>query len=402
MLHPHLFNGARAPRTGRRPPGQLPGPGAGGSRRAGRRLVSRIVAGVLAVISALMALGLVGIAVMLGVMHGSFHWVLVAVPAVAVVIALIGAYIASRPAELRRLRGHPRAAGSRRARPAHRGRRPWPMSNAGLSPQERLAISRRALVNHLQGELPSRRCGLRRAPDGVRRASLLDGIDWAPMARNVARHWWQRHPANAVGRPGAAGARALRARAAAQAGGDGGGGGCAGGADAPWRLLSASALAATLLKTSDVAGVVNTLMQRRNSPTKGSSMTKQANSHAPSTRHLQLDQAAIDAAAKQPGRRRRDAELRPLARRHRQAAERRAGHRAGLHPALQAPLLHRQRRAVAGHRRGVPGARERGDGACRQDRRAHRAARRRARLRARDPAGAQPRRLRRVAPTCRP
>ncbi|HSV57448.1 MAG TPA: phage holin family protein [Variovorax sp.] len=66
----------------------------------GRRLVGRIIAGVLAVISALMALGLVGIAVMLGVMHGSFHWVLVAVPGVAVVVALIGAYIATRPADL--------------------------------------------------------------------------------------------------------------------------------------------------------------------------------------------------------------------------------------------------------------------------------------------------------------
>ena len=65
---------------------------------AGRRFVSRIVAGVMAVISAMMALGLVGIAVMLGVMHGRLHWVLVAVPGVAVVVALIGAYIASRPA----------------------------------------------------------------------------------------------------------------------------------------------------------------------------------------------------------------------------------------------------------------------------------------------------------------
>jgi hypothetical protein len=64
---------------------------------AGRRLVSRIVAGVLAVISALMAIGLVGIAVMLGVLHGSFHWVLVAVPGAALVIAGICAWLAARP-----------------------------------------------------------------------------------------------------------------------------------------------------------------------------------------------------------------------------------------------------------------------------------------------------------------
>lgn len=65
---------------------------------AGKRLVARIVAGVLAAISALMALGLIGIAVMLGVIHG-FHWVLVVVPAVAVVVAAVGAYIAARPAD---------------------------------------------------------------------------------------------------------------------------------------------------------------------------------------------------------------------------------------------------------------------------------------------------------------
>ena len=68
---------------------------------AGRGLVTRIVAGVLAVISALMALGLIGIAVMLGVMHNRFEWVLVAVPAVAVVIAVAAGYYASRPAEFR-------------------------------------------------------------------------------------------------------------------------------------------------------------------------------------------------------------------------------------------------------------------------------------------------------------
>lgn len=62
-----------------------------------RRLVARIIAGVLAAISAMMALGLIGIAVMLGVLHGTFHWVLVAVPAVAVLVAVVAGYFASRP-----------------------------------------------------------------------------------------------------------------------------------------------------------------------------------------------------------------------------------------------------------------------------------------------------------------
>lgn len=64
---------------------------------ATKRVVARIIAGVLAAVSAMLALGLIGMAVMLGVLHGSFHWVLVAVPGVAVVVAAAAGYYASRP-----------------------------------------------------------------------------------------------------------------------------------------------------------------------------------------------------------------------------------------------------------------------------------------------------------------
>jgi hypothetical protein len=64
---------------------------------AGRGLVARIVAGVVAAASAMLALGLIGVAVLMGVLHGSFHWVLVAVPGVALAIAGICAWVASRP-----------------------------------------------------------------------------------------------------------------------------------------------------------------------------------------------------------------------------------------------------------------------------------------------------------------
>lgn len=67
------------------------------SAQAGRGLVARIVAGVLAAASAMLALGLIGVAVLLGVLHGSFHWVLVAVPGVAVLIAALCAWYAARP-----------------------------------------------------------------------------------------------------------------------------------------------------------------------------------------------------------------------------------------------------------------------------------------------------------------
>ena len=69
------------------------------SSEAGRGLVARIVAGVLAAASVMLALGLIGVAVLLGVLHGSFHWVLVAVPAVAVVIAAVCGWYATRPSQ---------------------------------------------------------------------------------------------------------------------------------------------------------------------------------------------------------------------------------------------------------------------------------------------------------------
>ncbi len=68
--------------------------------QAGRSVLARTIAGVLAVVSAMLALGLIGIAVMLGMLYGSFHWVLVIVPGVAILIAVIAGYMASRPAQV--------------------------------------------------------------------------------------------------------------------------------------------------------------------------------------------------------------------------------------------------------------------------------------------------------------
>lgn len=66
---------------------------------AGRSLVRRAVAGVTAAVSAMLALGLIGTAIMLGVLHDRFHWVLVIVPGVAVVVAAIAARVATQPTE---------------------------------------------------------------------------------------------------------------------------------------------------------------------------------------------------------------------------------------------------------------------------------------------------------------
>ena len=65
--------------------------------QASRGLIARVIAGVLAVVSVLLALGLAGVAIMLGSVNGSFHWALILVPGVALLIAAIAAYVAMKP-----------------------------------------------------------------------------------------------------------------------------------------------------------------------------------------------------------------------------------------------------------------------------------------------------------------
>lgn len=63
----------------------------------GRGIAAKVIAGLVALVSATLALGLTGVAIMLGALHGSFHWVLVAVPGVALLVAAICAWVAVRP-----------------------------------------------------------------------------------------------------------------------------------------------------------------------------------------------------------------------------------------------------------------------------------------------------------------
>lgn len=93
---------------------------------------------------------------------------------------------------------------------------------SGLTPQERLALSRRALVRELHGGQETR--------DRQERAAFADGETdandagaafegqrahgarpsgrggrngnarlWTSVARSMAERWWRRHPAHAVG-----------------------------------------------------------------------------------------------------------------------------------------------------------------------------------------------------------
>eukprot|EP01035_Chromulina_nebulosa_P058738 gene58738-80443_t len=165
--------------------------------QAGRGLVARIVAGVLAAASAMLALGLIGVAVLLGVLHGSFHWVLVAVPGVAVVIAAFCAWYATRPS------------------PSHGFDDLRSQLEADL--QQRLALSRRALVRQLNGGgEDAHDAFLNHAPASAADDDLeyahhdaaqaghaerhqpngAGGGVWVPLARSIVQRWWRRHPAH--------------------------------------------------------------------------------------------------------------------------------------------------------------------------------------------------------------
>jgi len=146
-----------------------------------------------------------------------------------------------------------------------------PIDRNALTAQQRLAISRRALVNALNGgtppELPSR---TRLHPSGPTTpghglSGFLNKFEWAAVGRKVVERWWRRHPANAasqLARPfldryakeqpaklvliaASTGALIVLVK--------------------PWRLLSVTAVVTALLKSSDIADMVTTLMHKNSS-----------------------------------------------------------------------------------------------------------------------------------------
>lgn len=141
-----------------------------------------------------------------------------------------------------------------------------PIDREALTPQQRLAVSRRALVQHLRGESAptvdsSQPGGSPVASSGAQGRSSR--MTWFPMVRSVAERWWRRHPANAVGhlaRPLLDRyAREQPAKLMAVAAGTG----ALMVLIKPWRLLSAGAVVAALMKSSDIADMVTTLMHRK-------------------------------------------------------------------------------------------------------------------------------------------
>lgn len=150
-----------------------------------------------------------------------------------------------------------------------------PITDEILTPRQRLALSRQAMVRQLNGGYLPEELGPdlvdddaqhvampqgAAAPRAARNASR--GFPWGSVARNVAQRWWQRHPANAVGQLAkpllAQYAREQPVKLMAVAA-------TAGAVMVvlrPWRLLSATALAALLFKSSDVADVIDQLMRK--------------------------------------------------------------------------------------------------------------------------------------------
>lgn len=138
-----------------------------------------------------------------------------------------------------------------------------------LTPKQRLALSRRALVAQLQGERPGASADeLYALPAPASRPAAYDHFAWSSVARGVVRRWWRRHPANAAGQL----ARPLLQRYAREEPAKLVGAAAAAGALVvlvkPWRLLSITAVLAAVVKTSDVADMVTTLMQKTANPRK--------------------------------------------------------------------------------------------------------------------------------------
>jgi crotonobetainyl-CoA:carnitine CoA-transferase CaiB-like acyl-CoA transferase len=69
---------------------------------AGSDLVARAVAGVVAILAITIFLTLSGVALMLGFIQDQFHWSLVAVPGIALIMAIVAAVIVLRPLKAER------------------------------------------------------------------------------------------------------------------------------------------------------------------------------------------------------------------------------------------------------------------------------------------------------------
>ena len=64
---------------------------------AGAELLARVVAGLVAILALVVFLTMTGTALMLGFMNNQFHWILLVVPGVSLVLLVVAVMIAKKP-----------------------------------------------------------------------------------------------------------------------------------------------------------------------------------------------------------------------------------------------------------------------------------------------------------------
>lgn len=132
-----------------------------------------------------------------------------------------------------------------------------------LTPQERLAISRKAIVRHMnRDEAPGHDNASRAAGD----ASDQQGSSPLQLVQRALRAWWQHHPANIaldVARPVVAEyAREHPVRLLGAAAGIG----AAAVLLKPWRLVSLGGILLATMKSSDLSGLVLSMLSSSSHP----------------------------------------------------------------------------------------------------------------------------------------
>ena len=134
-----------------------------------------------------------------------------------------------------------------------------------LTVQQRLALSRRVLVSHLQGD--NRGHSSDPGSDSEQQSgpisSLLSRSSYGLLVRNLVTYWWNRHPVNAAGQLARPFLERYAQRSPVKLLVISAGIGALVILIKPWRLLSVTALLAALLKTSSMADIVTTLMEKK-------------------------------------------------------------------------------------------------------------------------------------------
>ena len=150
---------------------------------------------------------------------------------------------------------------------------PPPASAVPLSPQERLALSRQALMQHMDGDTKRGRAGSRRAAKAGADDEFQDdysqdeddfGGPWN-LLRLALSSWWRQHPASIATDIASPLLQRFAQDKPLQLIGIAAGVGAAAVLIKPWRLISIGSVLWASLKSSDLTGIVASMLS--SSPT---------------------------------------------------------------------------------------------------------------------------------------